>query len=275
MSTKQLHLFPELLPVISASRRTDMVAGNPDLLAEILTVKHPPERVHSLVIWTKNPYNLLYHTRLRGQVGKYDLVYLHYSITGLGNTILEPHVPTPQAALSFLPELLKLLKNPLQIRIRFDPVVHFRLADGTNLCNLKYFGTLAPYIAQYKIRDVSTSWVQIYGKVSRRLQGMKIVAQEMAFEQWQEEADWLQTIAKQNNLQMHGCCVPGWPVSHCIDGDLLNSPHPKGFKASTKRATGQRKSCGCTASLDIGWYYACPHGCVYCYGNPQNYSMDL
>ncbi len=275
MNTQQHTLFSELLPVISASRRTDMVAGNPDSMAEILAVKYPPERVHSLVIWTKNPHNLLHHDRLRQQVIKYDLVYLHFSITGLGGTFLEPRVPTPQAALSFLPELLKWLHNPLQIRIRFDPIVHFRLTDENTICNLTYFKELAPRIASYQIRDVSTSWVQLYGKVIRRLQTLHIEPLPVSVQQWQEEADWLQSIARQNDLVLHGCCVPGWPVSHCIDGELLNSLHPKGYIASTKRAAGQRKGCGCTASRDIGWYYACPHGCVYCYGNPKIYSAEL
>jgi len=71
------------------------------------------------------------------------------------------------------------------------------------------------------------------------------------------------------------CYKPGWPVSHCIDGELLTYLHPKGYRASTKHPAGQKNGCGCTASLDIGRYYACPHGCVYCYGNPQKYSMDL
>ncbi len=28
-----------------------------------------------------------------------------------------------------------------------------------------------------------------------------------------------------------------------------------------------REGCGCFASVDIGAYDTCPHGCIYCYAN--------
>ncbi len=249
-----------------------MVAGDPDKLANLLMEKCPPENVHSLVLWTKNAYNILRHKVLRDQLKKYDQIYLHYSITGLGGSFLEPKVPETRMALSHIPELVKFLKNPLRLRIRFDPVLHFKQLDGTIIDNLKYFEHIASVIAKNNIRDVSVSWVQIYGKVNKRLNQYNITPVSVSSEQWHEEADWLQKVADLNNITLHGCCVPGWPRSRCIDGYLLNALHPKGYVATTRRAKGQRAECGCTESWDIGWYHACPHGCVYCYANPQKYS---
>ncbi len=43
------------LPVVlSASRRTDLVGCYPEYLIEKLKA-YPPEKVHTIVIWTKNP----------------------------------------------------------------------------------------------------------------------------------------------------------------------------------------------------------------------------
>ena len=248
-----------------------MVAGDPDRLAALLMEKCPPEKVHSLVLWTKNAYHILRHRNLQEQLKKYDQIYLHYSITGLGGSFLEPKVPDTQTALSHLPELVRFVKDPLRIRIRFDPVVHLRQSDGTIIVNLKYFEHIAPVIAKNNIKDVSVSWVQIYGKVNNRLKQYNITPVSVSNELWQEEAAWLQKTAELNHITLHGCCVPGWPRSRCIDGFLLNDLHPKGHVASTRRAKGQRADCGCTESWDIGWYHACPHGCIYCYANPQKY----
>ncbi|MFQ5868916.1 MAG: DUF1848 family protein [Candidatus Zixiibacteriota bacterium] len=32
---------------------------------------------------------------------------------------------------------------------------------------------------------------------------------------------------------------------------------------------GQQQNCRFTKSIDIGQWFHCPHGCVYCYGNPK------
>jgi hypothetical protein len=64
--------------------------------------------------------------------------------------------------------------------------------------------------------------------------------------------------------------VPGLRPSACVDGTLLASLHPDHEPVSQLKDRSQRLACLCTESKDIGSYaQACPHGCVYCYANPE------
>jgi hypothetical protein len=59
--------------------------------------------------------------------------------------------------------------------------------------------------------------------------------------------------------------VPGATAeARCVDAERLacvaGSP-----LAGAPRLKGNRATCGCYESRDIGAYDTCPHGCVYCY----------
>ena len=265
----------DLPKVISASRRLDMVAGYPDELADTLTSRCPPEKTHTVVIWTKDPRNLFRHARLRSTLARYEQLFLHLTVTGLGATDLEPRVPPPGDVLALLPRLIELVGNPARLRVRFDPIVHILTPTGQEVCNLPYFEELAPVLAEHGLRDVTTSWMTIYQKVERRLERAGYRARQIGREEWQQEADWMLAVAERHGLRVHGCCVEGWPRSRCIDGFLLTALHPRGLQASTRKAKGQRACCGCTESWDIGWYKKCPLGCRYCYANPVEHPPGL
>ena len=259
-----------ILPqIISASRRTDMIASDPANLVARLEEKAPPTTTHTIVLWTKNPQNILSNKALRNRLLQYEQLFLHLSITGLGGTSLEPRVPKPNSVLSLLPSLINFVQGPERISIRFDPIVHFKMPDGSFICNLSFFEKLAPTLAQHKLHHVVTSWVQIYGKVSRRLQKLGIRPVSLTDDKRQKETVWLQNRAREHGIELRGCCVPGWTKFRCIDAGRLNQLHPRGRVADSRKAGGQRPLCGCSKSLDIGWYSLCIHGCIYCYGNPQ------
>jgi DNA repair photolyase len=274
--SESLDLFPEsnIRQVVSASRRTDMVATDPAQLAAILNAKASPEQTHTVVLWTKEPHNILNHAALFSQLKRYDQCFLHLSITGLGGTMLEPKVPAPDKVMSRLPELIDFVGDSNRICIRFDPIVHLTLTDGSYVNNLLFFEKLASNMNTHHIQNVTTSWVQLYSKVKKRLAQRGIVAHDLTRDQWQQESEWLRKVAEKHNLALRGCCVPGWPRSKCIDGELFNRLHPLNYKATTTGAAGQRKLCGCTKSVDIGWYTSCIHGCLYCYGNPKLYDEN-
>jgi len=255
--------------VISASRRIDMVGNAPDKFVEILNQKCPPESTHTLVIWTKNAENLFEYKPLLETVKKYDQLFIHYTVTGMGGTMLEPRVPLPDKGMSFLPKMVELAGDPRRIRFRFDPIVNVRLPDGSSYCNLPWFKKLAPKVKDSGITDISISWMSEYRKVLSRLKRVGITALKVTAEIWQKQFEAIMETATKYNFTMHGCCVPGMPRSRCIDGELLAALHPSKEPCSIRKAKGQRTECGCTESWDIGWYHYCYHGCRYCYANPE------
>ena len=253
--------------VLSASRRTDLVACHPDYLIEKLEA-YPPEKVHTLVIWTKNPHNMIKPGKLRDILSAYSQIYVHLTITGLGKTILEPNIPEWNEIVSMIPNLVEMVNAPERITWRFDPLIEAE-KDGTKISNFALFGKIAEKATKHGITSCRTSWVEPYKKVIRRLDKKGIKLTILSKEKRQIQAKELEAQAGNLGMDISYCSMEGFSRSHCIDGKLLNRLHPKGFSCSEKRAKGQRKLCGCTKSLDIGWYsLKCDNGCLYCYAEP-------
>jgi len=256
----------ELL-VLSASRRTDLVACFPDFLMEKLK-NYPPERVHSIVIWTKNPENMLCNKRLHDTLARYRQLYVHLTITGLGASMLEPRIPPWQEVAGMLAGLVEGVGDARRISWRFDPIIRAE-ANGVLLSNIELFSSIIPAVSRAGIPWCRTSWVEPYAKVQRRCAKRGVELSLHSPEERREHARELSRIAGQHGMEVHFCAMNDFPRSRCIDGELLSRLHPDGLSCSLARAKGQRPLCGCTQSVDIGWYsQKCPHGCLYCYASP-------
>lgn len=277
--------------VISASRRTDMVAFFPEELSRMLeegkasiqgpsgytySVDLDPDRVHTLVLWSKNFANLLANRfRLRERVDRYDQLYLHFTITGLGGTFIEKGVPPRHESLNQLDALIEIVGCPERVTIRFDPVVFWE-EGGELMTNLNFFEELAPAIASKGIKTVRFSFAQWYNKAKRRAAKQGFFYKDPSLRDKKRYAAELVKITKTFNLQLYSCSqdslteVPGICSSACIDGELLQNLHPSHEAASWKKDRSQRFECGCTESVDVGSYLQfCPHCCLYCYANPR------
>ncbi|UCF79714.1 MAG: DUF1848 family protein [Candidatus Eiseniibacteriota bacterium] len=257
------------LRVISASRRIDMVGTAPQNLSETLRTRFLPSDVHTLVIWTKDPVTLLTHRDLRSTVSSYGQLFVHFTITGMGATRLEPRSPPAEEALSALGPLVELVGRPERVRVRFDPIVHLVLPSGRTYCNVRHFERVVRRAGTLGIPSVTVSWMECYAKVRRRLASQGISPQPVSAELVREETERMLRECARQGMRLLGCCAEGLESSRCIDGELLSSLHPLGLECSVAKARGQRTLCRCTASLDIGWYSPCAHGCLYCYANPK------
>lgn len=277
--------------VISASRRTDLVSFFPDWLASAVKrekalvlgpsrrsqeVDLRPETVHTFVLWSKNFENFIanrYH--LRDELSKYDQLYFHFTITGLGGTVIEKRVPPPDVAFAQLEMLAELAGQPELISLRFDPIVYWE-EGGEVRSNLQFFEALAPRASHLGIKTVRLSFAQWYTKATRRALRRGFPYIDPPLEAKREAARKLVEAARTHGLDLFSCSqdwlaeVPGITPSSCIDGRLLQSLHPRGEPASLKKDKTQRQECRCTESVDIGSYtQSCPHSCIYCYANPR------
>ncbi len=254
--------------IISASRRTELVAHYPDYLVERLR-RVGTQRVHTLVVWSKDPTNLLAHRALRDAVSEVGQVFVHWTVTGLGGTFVEPNVPPAHTQLSLLPDIVSFVGDPQRVHWRYDPLVSAR-GNGERVSNAEsdVFVPLAEAFARAGVPAVHTSFATIYRKVQRRLAAAGTEFEQHTEEQRHALLRELAGAAGRLTLQLLTCCEPGFAMQRCIDGELLSQLHPSREPCRTERATGQRKLCGCTVSLDIGRYLPCPNRCLYCYANP-------
>ncbi|HEK86304.1 MAG: DUF1848 family protein [Candidatus Saccharicenans sp.] len=278
--------------VISASRRTDLVAFYPQWLAEVLTAEEAvvllpgkkikrkvnlsPDEVHTLVLWSKNFEPLLSNRfELRNLIKKYAQVYFHFTITGLGGTFLERFAPSPEKALNQLPELLEVAGQAERISVRFDPII-FWYENEQVKSNWTFFPTLAQRISSLGIETVRFSFTQWYRKAVKRAEKAKLKFYDPPLEEKKKIASELAEIARAFHLRLWCCsqaeiaALPGISPSACIDGQLLSRIHPEHELASPIKDKSQRKDCLCTESIDIGSYaQSCPGACLYCYANPR------
>lgn len=277
--------------VISASRRTDLVAFFPEWLAVVLekkeakvhgpsghtyTVNLSPSVVHSFVLWSKNFANVIDNREgLRDLLQRYDQVYCHFTITGLGDSFIERGVPPYRTSLLQLRALQEIVGTPQRITIRFDPIVYWK-ADGEVRTNLRIFKKMAPLIHKNGITHIRISFAQWYSKAKKRAAKHGFAYVDPPEEQKLEDARHLVQIAQEWGFNLFSCSqdflarIPGIRPSSCIDGPFLQKLHPGKEAVSHTKDRTQRAECRCTESVDIGSYTQfCPHSCLYCYANPK------
>jgi len=239
----------------------------PEALVERLQ-EFPSGSVHSLVIWTKNPRNMIVEGPLKETLEKYRQIYVHLTITGMGGSEFEPMIPPWGEAVGMIGPLIDLVGSPRRISWRFDPILETE-RGGQGYSNFDLFPSLAEAIAPFGITSCRVSWVSPYKKVVARMakKGWHLVSRSP--QERNDRANRLIQIGGEHGVSVFFCCMEGLPISRCIDGELLSEIHPDGRHCSTDKAKGQRPLCGCTESRDIGWYsQRCQHGCLYCYATP-------
>ena len=274
--------------ILSASRRTDLPAYYPDWFCNrvregYLLVRNPmnfhqvsrislsPEVVDGIVFWTKNPLPLM--PRLE-ELRVYPY-YFQFSLTPYGKDV-EPGVPSKNNVI--LPAFQQLARKigPERVIWRYDPILF--TARYTMDYHLTYFEQLARRLEGYTHRCV-ISFVDLYRNTQANLDGLgfsPLTQKEMT-----ELARRLADIANRHHLILETCAERidleqfGIAHGHCIDQTLLEQL--TGTRLTLEKDKNQRPECGCMASIDIGAYDSCRHGCRYCYAthSPKSVARNI
>lgn len=272
--------------VISISRRTDIPALHTAWLHARITagwvayanpfnrrpifVSLAPAAVRALVFWTRNPHPLLplLDTIDARYGGRH---YLHLTITGMDRRF-ETHGPAVAAAVAAA-AILAARYGPDYVQWRFDPII---VSDRTPVSEvLGRFGGLCQRMAGLTT-CCTVSFLDAYRGSIGHLDRAGIIvdpdyvsgADDLAPQA--ELLRRLRTIAAEYGITVQTCTeddagarVPGVGRARCIDPARIAQLAPGPALADQPSRAG----CGCAASVDIGAYDSCSHGCLYCYAN--------
>ena len=270
--------------IISVSRRTDIPAfysewfhhrieagycltPHPFNRNKIYEISLAPEDVDALVFWTKNPapmFPLLPELDQRGFQYYFLYTLNHYPAP------LEPNLPPLDDRLAAFETLSRTI-GLHRVIWRYDPII---ISNRTGPeYHRRVFSRLCQDL-QGLTNKVITSVLSPYAKTRRRLTALE--TQGFVFDWTAGDSPNLPPLLRDLEAQARRCgmqltlCAPtgpvkdsGLPLGACIDGDLIN--RLKSTDSFFRPDLGQRDTCRCVVSKDIGINDTCLHHCPYCY----------
>lgn len=260
--------------ILSASRRTDIPAfysdwffnrmqegfvlvRNPMSIHQVSRIKLSPDVIDCIVFWSKNPKPML--SRL-AEIGQYPF-YFQLTLNAYGSD-LEERMPSLTERIDTFKSLSAMI-GPDRVIWRYDPII---LTDFYSYhYHIEQFESLARELQSYT-KQCTISFVDIYRKIQNN-----IAIREMNADEISALATSFAKISQGAGMKLTTCAekidLSYINVEHssCIDKDLIS--RIIGKKIDISKDKNQRAECGCVASIDIGQYNTCPHGCAYCYAN--------
>lgn len=264
--------------IVSASRRTDIPARYVDwffwrLQEEYVLVRNPmnprqvsrvaldPEHAEGFVFWTKNILPMLDRLNLLRD----RPYYVQFTVTSYG-TDVEPGIPSKGKVIVPAFQRLADLIGPARVIWRYDPILLTPVY--TPEYHLRQFERLARLLCR-STETCVISFLDSYRHLTRPFQTLGLLP--FPAEQQMALAGQLADIAHGFGLRVCACAEAlnltayGIEPARCVDDRLF--ARLMGCEVRGKKDPGQRRECGCMASVDIGAYDCCQNGCAYCYAN--------
>ena len=275
---------------VSASRRTDIPAFYGDWFSHRLAAgfaeyipSGPPRRCRCSLrpadvtyfdFWTKNPRPFFPVLRRVLEIG-YP-VFWNVTVTGLGGTPVESHVPPADRVVASIRELAEMVP-PSAILWRYDPV--FVSDQYGEDYHVETFTRLAGELAGHVDRRIAISFLG--SCYERRVQAdLRRYESEtgdevgvVPLDRQVDLAGRLRDCAAAAGLELTLCCSPelrqatGYPGTGCNSFEWARRVYPALEKARDLKLKPTRPGCLCSEEIDIGCYDTCIHGCRYSYGS--------
>lgn len=236
------------------------------------------ESIIFLSLWTKLPNRVIPYIK-----ELISLVPLNIQVTlnCYGNSI-EKNIPSRNILIDSFKKISENIKNINLVNWRYDPVI---FSEKFNInWHIDNFYSICESLRGFTNR-VIVSPLQITGTYSSLFENVKnnriidndrlIILDKNTFFKIIEQ---FIIIARDNKIDLSICCEPVLDKEKdkilfkkfsnfykgCISEDLVKEFIPD---ILVKKANGQRKNCLCCDCRDIGNYYTCSNGCIYCYAN--------
>ncbi len=251
--------------IISASRRTDIPAFFGKYFYNSLTngefkiinpfnrkvsfINFSKKDIDGIVFWSKNPAPFFKYIK---NIKKMDYkFYFHFTLNFYPENI-EPFLPNINERINTLNKLHDII-SPNKIIWRYDPIIL------TNYFNINFHKENFEFILNkisHNVDKIIVSILTLYRKIKKSFPDInedKGMEKKVLYE--------LNKIAQNYGKNITTCCykIEGIKEAKCIDASIFNNS----FKYS--KHYGQRKSCNCDKSIDIGDYRTCKYKCLYCY----------
>jgi hypothetical protein len=282
--------------VLSASRRTDIpafympwfMAGIDQGFYEVVnpynrkTYRVPagPDRVHTIVFWSKNFGPFLRHQYGQDLYEKGYKLFFNFTIN-TPHPALEPGMPPLEDRLDQLATLVQTF-GPRCLHWRFDPICFYTDADGREGSNLDAFDRIARRASELGVKTCITSFADLYRKVMNRVKiHSRLRLIELTLQRKVEIIANLSQTLEDLGLNLGLCCekeiLAALPddinvrAAACIPGPQLVRLYGPGISLAKDRGQRRGAGCTCTVSKDIGSYdlHPCHHNCLFCYANPE------
>ena len=246
-----------------------VLTKNPMNPLQISRITLSPDIIDCIVFWTKDPANLLDKLSELDALGY--LYYFQLTLNPYGREI-EHNLRDNIERIKTFQQLSDTIGKD-RVIWRYDPIILNE--KFTRDYHRDAFTTMCRQLQGYT--DTCTiSFVDTYSKQSKFVKEQ--VIKRITEEQMHELSSLLSEIGKNHGIELRACCEKfdlsedGIKPAACIDKNIVE--RISGRVLTIKKDKSQREGCGCYQSVDIGVYNTCKHGCVYCYANHSDSSIQ-